>query len=597
MANFKFGRTKICEHALNRFGSEEGMSGVALHNVNADFIDIHRDLFFSIVDHSSNAVVITDRSQQILYVNRKFEQATGYSWQEIKNKKPKLLQSKKTPLETYKSMFDSLSKGETWQGEFINKAKDGSEFIEDATITPIVDESGEIVYYLGEKKNITKLKLAEQEIYRLAYFDTLTQLPNRSSFIRYLDALLKDQTTLGDGLSVLFIDINRFKAINDTFGHDVGDKIIQKVAERLTSAIGDDDYIARVGGDEFAVIHVHQQPGSELKLAKLLIGSVRKAAIVNGVSHHVGLTIGSASWPLDGNSSAKLLSSADLAVQHSKVNKSTYHRYDAKIGERSLREFAIIQKLETALDKEQFYLCYQPKVSLKSKRLEGFEALLRWKEPELGQVPPSEFIPLAEKNGYMVAIGEWVLEACCQQLKRWEERGVELRGRLAINLSVEQLEYTHFFHNTLMLLEEYEIDPCLIEFEVTETALMRNPERILNVIKALAEIGIQFSIDDFGTGYSSLTYLKRMNASQLKIDQSFISNLDQDIADKKIVRSIIALAHNLGMRVVAEGVEHVNQEQYLSSIRCDTAQGYLYSKPIPADDDSIEEMIDKHYIN
>ncbi|SEG44174.1 sensor domain-containing protein [Vibrio hangzhouensis] len=543
----------------------------------------NKNLLFAIVHHSSNAVVITDTKRRILYANKKFEDISGYKLEEVLWQNPRVLKSKKTPRSTYQDMNSSLSQGKDWHGEFINTHKDGTEYIEKATITIIRDNSGKSLYYLAEKTDITALKIAQKEIYSLAYYDTLTGLPNRTHFVEKLNEKI---ATIDDNyevrFSVLFADLNRFKTINDTCGHLSGDMALREVARRFKSVIGGEDILARIGGDEFILVHDHTSGSCPSELARKLSDSLLEPLSIHGNDHHVGVSIGSASYPDDGVTLEQLLQFADIAMYEAKSSNRFYYAYKDATGSQSQRQFYITTRIEKAIDRNELYLVYQPKIDLKTKQIIGAEALLRWREPELGVVSPAEFIPIAERCGFMNDIGFWVIEQVCCQLKKWQESGVHLPGSLAVNLSIQQLDHSDFLPIITAILDRFDVYPKHIELEVTESMLMTNPQQTSEMLAMLAKCGFTISIDDFGTGYSSLAYLKDINASVLKIDKSFIEGVSSKTNAKTIVESIVQMAHNLGMTVVAEGVEDKLQVSFLKDIECDIAQGFFFSKPMNA---------------
>jgi diguanylate cyclase (GGDEF)-like protein/PAS domain S-box-containing protein len=538
-------------------------------------------LFFSIVDQSSNAVVITDLHHKILYVNKKFEQLSGYTLHQVFGNKPNILKSHKTPLSTYREMNRALKEGRQWQGEFINRHRDGNEYVEEATISPIRDRHDKIICFLAEKKNITDLKKARREIHHLSHFDTLTGLPNRNYFINEVDKMLAYGQFNRNTFSILFADLKRFKELNDTYGHYHGDVALREVAKRFISSLGPNDILARVGGDEFAVLHRHSSQESLEALVGALTSGLKPAMTIADHDHFLGVRIGSATWPSDGESLSQLLVSADIAMNNAKKQRRTYSRYTPELGEKSNREFNLANSLERAVEDDNLHLVFQPKFDLNRRQFVGAEALLRWTDPVFGSISPVEFIPIAEKNGLMNLIGSWVFNQACEQLSRWKRSKFALNGPLAINISIQQIEHPGFYDHLMATIHRHQVNTYDIELEVTESILISDPERTSLVLKMLAKAGIGIAIDDFGTGYSSLSYLKKIHASTLKIDKSFIDNVVHDLNDRAIVEAVISLAHNLGIKIVAEGVERQDQSDLLQSLGCDIVQGYFYSKPQP----------------
>lgn len=543
-------------------------------------------LFFSIVDQSSNAVVITDDHKRIVYVNKKFEQISGFTSEVVIGENPCILKSGKTPKETYHDMNRKLKVNKQWKGEIINVHSNGSEYTVETVISPITNKHGDIVCFLAEQKDISEQKKAEKSIQDLTHFDSLTRVPNRAYFLEEVGRRTNLPQIPENYFSILFIDLNCFKDLNDTYGHLAGDKALQIAAKRIEEVIPLSDFMARVGGDEFVVVHKQSKiaSASTASLAKQLATAFKFPISIDGKETFLGVSIGSATWPDDGYSIQQLLIKADLAMYNSKNNSHFYTRYSDEIGEKYSRESELSKKLELAIQKGQLSLVYQPKIDLKTGQLRGMEALLRWNDPDLGVINPSEFIPVAEKYKKMTTIGNWVITNVCRQLNLWKSEKRSFYGRIAINISVQQIENQKFYENILSILYKENILPCKIELEVTESLLISNPDKAMELFCKLKKAGFSIAVDDFGTGYSSLAYLKRLNANVLKIDKSFISNITIDSSDKAIVKSIIELGHNLGLSVIAEGVETKEQLRQLLLLGCDVAQGYYFYKPLPVED-------------
>ncbi|PWI35311.1 PAS domain S-box protein [Vibrio albus] len=546
-------------------------------------LDEKYSLFFSIVNQSSNAVVITDDRKRIVYVNKKYEQLSGYTYDEVVGKIPCILKSDKIPKKSYRAMFRKLKAKEQWKGEFINVHRNGREYIEEAVISPITNTRGEIVCFLTEKKDITAQKEAEKSVQKLTHFDSLTSVPNRAYFLEEVGRLTDLPRVEENHFSILFIDLNRFKELNDTYGHLAGDKALQIIAKRIEEIIPLGDFLARIGGDEFVVLHKKANSESTALLANRLSRLFKLPIVVDDKENFLGASIGSATWPIDGLSIRKILIRADLAMYDGKSFGRSYTPYTKVLSTKYSREFELARKLDLAVQENQLFLVYQPKIDLKTGQIRSMEALIRWDDPELGLVSPAEFIPIAEKQKKMTSIGNWVLTEVCRQLKVWEAEQKSFFGCIAINISVQQIENQAFFENMLLILYKENICPSMIELEVTESLLISDPERVMALFCKLRKAGFTISIDDFGTGYSSLAYLKRLKANTLKIDRSFINNITTDVHDKAIVKSIIELGHNLGLSVIAEGVETKAQLSQLMSLGCDVAQGYYFSKPLPVD--------------
>ncbi|WP_181388402.1 sensor domain-containing protein [Vibrio albus] len=541
-------------------------------------------LYRSIVNQSSNSVVITDNNMNIIYVNNKFEEISGYMSHEVLGKNPRILSAKKTPKENYKEMFHTLQKIEQWKGEFINIHRDGHEYIEEAIISPITNTIGDVVCYLGEKKDITEKKNSEKIVKKLTHFDSLTEVYNRAYFIEEVGKIITLPPIEENYFAIIFVDLNQFKKLNDTFGHLLGDKTLTAIASRLDNIITSDDFIARVGGDEFVVVHKNASKESVSQLARRIVNSFQTPVTIDNQEYYLDASLGSAIWPKDGITLTQVLSRADLAMYGAKTSNCRYRPYSADIGSRYARELELSRKLDLAIQNHQLSLAYQPKIDIKTGRVDGMEALLRWNDADLGMISPVEFIPIAEKYKMMTSIGNWVIVEVCKQLNQWEKEKKSFNGRVAINLSVQQIENIHFYENILSILNSESISPYKIELEVTESILVSDPDNIMSLCSKLIDVGFSISIDDFGTGYSSLSYLNTLRVNTLKIDKSFIKEITIDKHEQAIVKSIIGLGHNLGLTVIAEGVENEEQLNYLLSLGCDTAQGYLFCKPLPANE-------------
>lgn len=538
-------------------------------------------LYFSIINQSANSVVITDDNKRIIYVNKKFEQVSGYQSCEVLGKDPKILGSNKTPREVYRDMFCTLKSKAMWKGRFVNARPDGIEYIEDVTITPITNIKGDIICYLGEKQDITAQIEAEQAVQQLTCFDNLTGVHSRSYFVERARCMADERARDDNGFAILFVDLNRFKKINDIYGHPVGDKALKIVAQRLSKIVYPGDFVARVGGDEFVVVHCGLSKRSTEYLAKKIVNSFDTPLMIDGKEHFLSASIGSAIWPTDGTTLTQLLSRADLAMYNGKNLGLCYSPYTSNIGDKYIREFELSRKLNLAITEHQLSLVYQPKICLRTGQIDGMEALLRWNDPELGMVSPAEFIPIAEKYKMMSDIGNWLIKAVCVQLNIWKRNRKSFKGRIAINISVQQIETSNFYDNIIAIFESENISPNQIEFEVTESLLISDPDKIIELFARLKAVGFSIAIDDFGTGYSSLSYLNKLRVNSLKIDRSFIKEITVDTHEQAIVKSIVELGHNLGVSVVAEGVETKEQLNYLLSLGCDVAQGYFFHMPVP----------------
>ena len=535
------------------------------------------------VEQSPHSIVITDLESRIEYANQTFYRNTGFTPEETLGANPRMIKSGKTDPETYARMWEALTQGNSWQGEFINCRKDGTEYTESVRISPVIQANGRITHYLAIKEDITQRKEAEQQIHRLAYYDTLTGLPNRQLLTDRFTQALSLARRQHTQLALMFIDLDHFKNINDTLGHPAGDRLLIETTQRLTSALRAEDTLSRQGGDEFVLLLPNCGPVQAAQVAEKLMSSHGQPVHLEGQEVTVTLSIGIAVYPSDGDDFNALSKSADVAMYRAKEEgRDGYRFFTSDMQVRSTRTLALESHLRRALEKNELQLVYQPQVSLADGRLIGVEALIRWQHATLGLVSPGEFIPLAESNGLILPIGEWVLRTAVRQAKMWMDQGL---GKLvmAVNLSAVQFRHAGLAHLVGDVLAEHGLPPECLELELTESVAMSDP---LGAVVAMDEInaqGVQIAIDDFGTGYSSLSYLKRFKAQKLKIDRSFVQDITSDPDDKAIASAIIGLASSLGLRTIAEGVETPGQLAWLRMQGCDEAQGYLFSQPVSAD--------------
>lgn len=539
----------------------------------------------SVIEQSHSAVLIANVNSEIEYCNPKFYQLTGYAPDEVIGQNPRLLQSGDTPHQVYQELWKSLLAGETWRGELLDRKKDGESYWCLQTVTPIKNERGEITHYVSISEDISERKHSEEVIQRLAYFDPLTQLPNRSLFRdRLTQAILQAQRS-GLSFALMYLDLDHFKNINDTLGHVIGDKLLKAVADRIKSQLRASDTIARLGGDEFAVIVFNiRQAQDSGRIAEQLIGAFSEPFVLEGHELFVTPSIGISLYPSDSCEAENLIKAADIAMYRAKERgRSNYQFFTPDMNALSLERLKLENGLRRALERDELLLHYQPKIDLANGNIIGAEALIRWQHPELGMIPPAKFIPIAEESGLIKPIGEWVLRTAIRQGKAWQDMGLPPM-RIAVNLSSVQFRKSALTETVLGILQETGLSPCWVELEVTETMVMESPEQAAATLNALKSLGLWISIDDFGTGYSSLSYLKRFPVDTLKIDRSFVKDVTTDPDDAAIVKAIIGLAASLHMRVIAEGVENEQQFDFLREHQCDEIQGYYFSPPVPADD-------------
>lgn len=536
----------------------------------------------SVFENSAEGIMVTDADANIISVNRAFTDITGYPAEEAIGRNPNLLASGRHGPEFYRRMWESLAGRGTWRGEIWNRRRNGEIYPELLTISCVRDDSGTLTNYVAIFGDISERKQAEQRIRQLAQYDALTGLPNRLLFADRLQQGLVQARRGGTHLAVLFLDLDRFKQINDTLGHDVGDQLLQMVAQRLGSCIREQDTVSRQGGDEFlAVLPATDATGAAMVAEKMLQTLVQPYAI-EGHTLRISASIGIAVFPEHGEDADTLVKHADVAMYQAKeAGRNHSLIFDPDMTTSAYERLALETALRAALEEQVFELYYQPQVSLADGRIVGCEALIRWHHAEQGMIPPGRFIPLAEETGLIGPISDWVLEEALRQCRDWRVAGMPPL-RVAVNLSALQFRQRNLYEQVSGLLRRYDLPPGVLELELTETLLMQGVERTLATLHELTVLGVGIAIDDFGTGYSSLSYLKRFPIQKLKIDRSFVGDITTDSNDATMVRTIILMAHSLNLRVVAEGVESAAQADFLRVAGCEMAQGYLYGKPLPA---------------
>ena len=535
------------------------------------------------VEQSPSSIVIANLDAEIEYANAAFFRTTGYSPQEALGRNPRILQSGKTPPSVYREMWEALSSGRLWEGELINRRKDGSVYTEMARLAPIIQPDGRITHYVGIKEDITQRKLAEQQIERLAFFDHLTGLPNRQLLHDRFQQAASLAQRHKQPMALMYIDLDNFKHINDTLGHHSGDELLLRVAQRLSALVRAGDTLSRQGGDEFVLLLPECDQAAASQVANKLIEQAGCSFRVGAHELTATLSVGIALYPHDGDTLDELARCADMAMYQAKhEGRSTFRFFTPDLRTHSSRTLRLRNDLRLALEREQLTLVYQPQLRLADGQMLGVEALLRWQHPDLGPISPAEFIPIAETSGLILPIGDWVLRQGLQQLRHWDAAGLGPLS-VAVNLSAVQFRDLRLTERIGQLLLESGLPAQRLEIELTESCAMINPQGAIATMERLRRLQIPIAIDDFGTGYSSLSYLKRFKVARLKIDQSFVRDLHVDPDDRAIVRAIIGLADHLGMRTVAEGVETAEQLAWLRAHGCDEAQGYFFSRPLAPD--------------
>jgi len=532
------------------------------------------------VEQSPNAIVITDIHGNIDYINDAFTATTGYSAHEVIGQNPRFLQSSKTSPSLYKEMWSKLTQGERWEGEFINKHKNGDEYIQFVIVTPIIDQTGRTTHFMAIEEDVTDKKRNEERIHFLANFDSLTGLPNRAQMEDHLNYTLSLARRNNGEFALMFLDLDHFKDINDSLGHKVGDDLLVKLSQRLKSVLREEDTLSRQGGDEFVLLLPGADAHASSIIARKLLDILNKPFNIGHYELTVTISIGIALYPNDGNSIETLSKNADTAMYRSKQEgRNSFRFYTEEMQQRSIRNLELSNALHHAIENQELYLTYQPQISSSDLHIIGAEALLRWKHPVYGNISPIEFIPIAEDNGLILPIGEWVLRTAIAQAKKWLDSDLPPLI-MAVNLSAVQFRHPKLSQLITSILEEEQFPPEYLEIELTERMAMHDPEQAIIIMDQLHSQGIRMSMDDFGTGYSSLSYLKKFNIYKLKIDQSFVRDISTDAEDKAIVGAIIDMAKGLDLLTIAEGVETHSQLEFLQQQGCDEIQGYLFSKPL-----------------
>jgi diguanylate cyclase (GGDEF)-like protein/PAS domain S-box-containing protein len=538
------------------------------------------------VEQSPVSIMITDTAGIIEYVNSTFTKLTGFSYGEAVGRKPSILKSGQVPAEEYGNLWENISSGREWGGEFHNRKKDGTLYWALTAISPITDGNNSITHFIAFQEDITARKAAEDLIRQMAYYDTLTGLPNRQLFNELMHLALAQAQRHGRHLAILFLDLDRFKVINDTLGHGVGDELLKAASLRLRECCRRDiDTVARRGGDEFIILLPDLESVQEaVRVARNIIESFNRLFVLPDIELFVSTCIGISIYPEDGKDTETLIKHADMAMYRAKEQgRNRYHLYTSSMDEQAMRRLVMENDLRRALQNDEFLLYYQPKININSGRIICIEALVRWQHPDMGLVPPKQFIPLAEDIGLIVPLGQWVLRAACRQNKSWQEMNYPPM-RVAVNFSPRQFQQPMLANMVEQVLAEEDMDPRWLEMEVTENIMLQNFDKTIDTLNRLNSMGIHISIDDFGTGYSSLSYIKKLPIQTLKIDQSFVSDIDTNRDDAAIATAVINMARSLRLNVIAEGVETVEQLKMLSNLDCHEMQGYLFGRPVPAEE-------------
>ncbi|QOY38603.2 EAL domain-containing protein [Anaerobacillus isosaccharinicus] len=506
----------------------------------------------------NDGILIIDLAGTVQFVNSAFLQISGYDETEVLHKKASNFFTQPTPC--------------SWQGEINLKRKNGSLLNHWLTTNPVENDLGETTH-----------KMFLFSTFQKSGLDSLTKLPNRFLLQQELQKTLTYSRQNERIFAVLFLDLDRFKFVNDTLGHSYGDLLLQQVSQRLKSSLGNDHIVARMGGDEFICIleGIESEADAE-KLTKIILEQFALPFHLNEIEIHITTSIGVSLYPYDGDEAEVLISNADSAMYRAKKKgRNQFEMAKVEVNAGAFERLIIENDLRKAIDNHQLSISYQPQLDLKTNRILGFEALLRWNHPDFGMIPPSDFIPIAEETGLILPIGDWVLKNACLQIKQWERAGF-YSLHVAVNLSAQQFLQKNIVEKIEAVIKETKIDPSLLELEITESMVIHDIDSAVSVLQQLKDLGVQISIDDFGTGYSSLNYLKKLPVNTLKIDRSFIFDIDINPSSKALTTAITTLAHDLNLNVVAEGVETYKQLSYVKKSSCDAVQGFYFSKPLPS---------------
>jgi diguanylate cyclase (GGDEF)-like protein/PAS domain S-box-containing protein len=591
-----YGCIAVYSSELNFFSSEHIglMSGLAdditfaLDNLDREqqqrIAAIKLEQAATVFEYSKEGIMVTDATNKIVSVNRSFVEITGYAAEEVIGQDPKILASGLHPLEFYDSMWAVIAETGSWQGEIWDRRKNGEVYPEALTIILVKNVDGAIINHLAIFSDISERKIAQERIQQLAHYDVLTGLPNRVLFSDRLEQAIISAQRNHTNIALLFLDIDRFKQINDTLGHGVGDRLLQNVGQRLLGCVREQDTVSRQGGDEFIVVLSDAgSVGAEL-VAQKILQSIIQPYVIEQHDLRITASIGIAVYPDHAQDSETLIKYADVAMYQAKESgRNCYLSFHPAMNESSYERLKLENALRAALERDELRVYYQAQVNLHDGRITGCEALVRWQHPELGMIYPDKFIPLAEETGLIVSINHWVLEQAIKQCRAWRDTGFKALT-MSVNLSAVQFRQHNLLQQIKSLLEKYDLPPGVLDLELTEGILMQGVERTLATLHELSAMGVILSLDDFGTGYSSLSYLKRFPIQQLKIDQSFVRDVITDASDATMVRTIILMAHSLKLDVIAEGVETQEQAEFLMQSGCERAQGYHFRRPVTAEE-------------
>ncbi|MFZ5538093.1 MAG: putative bifunctional diguanylate cyclase/phosphodiesterase [Pseudomonadota bacterium] len=575
-----FAALSAAEHRLN----QERASLIQRLEVELE----NRRIATAVFDATSEGIMVTDAQTHIILVNRAFSATTGYALDEVIGKTPHLLASGHHNRDFYTAMWHTIQDTGGWSGEIWNRRKNGETYPEWLHINAIRDDSGKITHYVGVFSDISQHKEVQKRLHDLAYHDALTHLPNRQLFYDRLEQTIAHARREQGGFTLLFLDLDRFKVINDTQGHGFGDRLLTEAARRLQNLVRASDTVARWGGDEFTLIlHETTEDWEAAVAARKIVHAFQAPLHVDGQDVHLSASVGITRFPLDGENAEALVSHADAAMYAAKKEGGgRYSFFSPELNRRLTERLRVENALRTSLaappGEGGLHLAWQPQVRLADGAIIGVEVLARWRHPELGDIPPARFIPVAEESGLIMELGRWVLDEAARHAMRLCGRIEPGRFRISVNVSPRQMGH-ETMEDLVSIIERQGLRAECVELEITESALMSEKHSAEDALRKLGAQGVHFAVDDFGTGYSNLAYLKRFAVHRLKIDQAFVRDMVEDEADRQIVTAIVSMGHALGLKVIAEGVETEAQRRLLLELGCDEGQGFLFARPMPFD--------------
>ena len=547
----------------------------------AELIQLYEEIFIN----TGNAIVVTDSHNQIIKVNNAFTNITGYSADEVIGQKPNILKSGRQSKEFYNNMWKTIFNTGHWNGEVWNKKKFGEIYPQWLSISLIRSkETGKVLHFISNFSDISIIKESQDALEYMAHHDGLTGLVNRALLKSHLDNFIKTRKRDKNIGALLYLDLDKFKFVNDTYGHGVGDTLLQKVSERLINSVRDSDIVARVGGDEFIILlrEVISEKNIEIIVKKIVARIALPFEDIVEDKIFIGTSVGVTIFPKQSEDIDEVIKFADIAMfEAKKKGRNGYEFYSNIMSEDMIEKNSIERDLRSAVLSNEFVLHYQPQVDSRKKKVISVEALIRWKHPKIGLMPPMKFIDIAEESELIIEIGKWVLFQACSQMVKWRNEKVFIE-KMAVNISTIQFIKTDMVQTVKDILEKTQCDPNWLEIEITESVLIENKEGMLDTLKSLGAMGVEFAIDDFGTGYSSLSYLKQLPVHTIKIDRSFVREIPYNKGDVAITKSVVALGKSFNYKIVAEGVETEAQLNFLQSLDCDLIQGFYYAKPMSA---------------